>query len=153
MERVNKAFVRDPEPGEPTCPEPKGCGGVGVPVYAETLRAQLSAEARRSFRGEAYYCPNPTCAVAYFDAGGNTATLDQVNRPAYPKPASAPLCNCLGVTADQIVEEAKRGDRDRIRQLVSEAENHARRCATRMPSGLPCATEARRLFMTYLRQP
>ena len=144
---MNKAFVRDPEPPDPCCPERGGCGAVGVPVEAETLRAQLPEGALGGLRGPAYYCPNPGCEVAYFDALGATVALDLLLKPAYPKPLSAPLCNCLGVSAEEIVEEAQRGCRDRIRELVAEAGSGAHRCACRMPSGRPCVTEARRLFM------
>ena len=148
---MNKAFVRDPEPQDPCCPERKGCGSVGVPVEAATLRAQLSEEALRELQGDAFYCPNPACDVAYFDAWGATVALEHLAKPAYPKPPSAPLCHCLGVTAEEIVDEAQRGCRDRIRRLVAEAESGAQHCARRMPSGRPCTTEARRLFMANFK--
>lgn len=148
---MNKAFVRDPEPQDPCCPEQTGCGAVGVPVEQETLDAQLSKDARQTLQGQAFYCPNPVCEVAYFDAWGGTVPLDRVARPTYPKPDSALLCHCLGIRADEIIEEAKRGCRDRIRQLVAEAESGTHPCAKQMPSGRPCVTEARRLFMAYFR--
>jgi len=148
---MNKAFVRDPEPLDPSCPELGGCGSVGVPVVNETLRAQLPRDAVEGLQGAAYYCPNPNCEVAYFDALGATVALDLLAIPAYPKPASAPLCNCIGVTADEVIEEAQRGCRDLIRQLVAEAESDGCRCARRMPSGHSCATEARRLFMANFK--
>ncbi len=144
---MNKAFVRDPEPQDPCCPEPTGCGGVGIPVGDETLRAQLGEEALRTLRSPAYYCPHPGCEIGYFDAWGATVALDLLTQPAYPKPSSAPLCHCLGVSAEAIVEEAKGGRRDLIRRLVAEAETGAHACACRMPSGRPCVTEARRLFL------
>lgn len=148
---MNKAFVRDPEPRDPACPERGGCGAVGLPVVAETVRAQIPDEARQGLQGEVYYCPNPACDVAYFDALGGTVALDLVAHPAWPKPSSAPLCNCLGVTAEAIEEEAQRGCRDAIRRLVAHAESDVCRCATRMPSGRSCETEARKLFMASFR--
>lgn len=148
---MNKAFVRDPEPRDPSCPEPQGCGAVGVPVEEVTLSAQLSAETRQTLQTQAFYCPNAACGIAYFDAWGGMVALDQVAEPAYPKPASAPLCNCLGVAASEIMEDAKLGSRDRIRRLVAEAERSTCACAKRMPSGISCVTEARRLFMTHFK--
>ena len=148
---MNKAFVRDPEPQDPTCPEPKGCGTAGIPVDKETLVAQLSDATSQALHGQAYYCPSPGCHVAYFDAIGGIVALDEIARPAHPKPDGAPLCHCLGVHADEIIEEAKRGCRDRIRRIVAEAEQNASRCAKKMPSGRPCATEARRLFMAHFK--
>lgn len=144
---MNKAFVRDPDPPDPCCPERDGCGAVGIPVEVETLRAQLPEDAQGVLQGSAFYCPNPACDVAYFDALGATVPLDHLASPAWPKPSTAPLCNCLGVSAEEIVEEAQRGARDRIRRLVAEADQGAHRCARCMPSGRPCVTEARRLFM------
>lgn len=126
---------------------------MGISVWEEALGAQLSADVRSSLGPEVYYCPSPSCDVAYFDTTGNTLPLSVVARPAYPKPASAPLCRCLGVTAEAIIEEAKRGDRGLIRRLVAQAESDTRSCARRMPSGLPCATEARRLFMAFFPSP
>lgn len=148
---MNKAFVRDPDPRDPTCPEPQGCGSVGVPVEALTLEAQLPETVRRALQTQAYYCPSPGCQVAYFDAWGAIVALAEVVQPAYPKPAAAPLCNCLGIRADDIIADAKRGDRDRIRRLVAEADRDTHACARRMPSGRPCVTEARKLFMAHFR--
>ena len=148
---MNKAFVRDPEPRDPACPERGGCGAVGLPVVAETLEVQLPEDARRELQGEAYYCPNPSCDVAYFDALGATVPLDRVAHPAYPKPETAPLCRCLDVTADEVVAEAQLGRRDLIRRIVAHAESGGCRGTTRMPAGRSCATEARRLFMASFR--
>ena len=148
---MNKAFVRDPEPRDPSCPESKGCGSLGIPVTEETLRAQLPQGAARRLEGSAFYCPNPGCDVGYFDAWGATVALDLLARPAYPKPRTAPLCNCLGISADEIVEEAKRGCRDRIRELVTAADSDSAPCARQTPSGRPCVTEARRLFLAHFQ--
>ena len=146
---MNKAFVCDPEPRDPHCPEPGGCGSPGIPVTEETLRAQLPETAPRQLEGTAYYCPNPGCDVAYFDAWGTTLGLGLLARPAYPKPPTAPLCNCFGISAEEIIEEAERGCRDRIRELVAAGECASAACARRTPSGRSCVTEARRLFMAH----
>lgn len=153
LQGMNKAFVRDPEPRDPSCPEPRGCGATGLPVEEVTLGAQLSQDARRALQAQAFYCPNPACGIAYFDAWGGTVTLDRVEQPAYPKPVSSPLCNCLGIRADEIIEDAERGSRDRIRRLLTESQSGTLPCAKRMPSGRPCVTEARKLFMAHFRSP
>ena len=148
---MNKAFTRDPEPRDPCCPEPEGCGSLGTPVDRETLRAQLTEAAAEKLQGGAYYCPNPACEIAYYDAWGATVSVSALACPAWPKPPSAPLCACLGITAADIIEDARRGDRDRIRAVVDASQSDPARCAGRMPSGRSCATEARRLFLAHFK--
>src|SRR5688572_3151119 len=118
---MNKAFTRDPEPEEPRCPPPAGCGGPGMPVGRKTLLAQLPESLARAFSESAYYCPNPRCNVAYFDAWGAQAPASVLRRTSYPKTPAAPLCSCFGITAEQIRDEAKAGRKDLIRDLVARA--------------------------------
>jgi phosphoadenosine phosphosulfate reductase len=64
---MNKAFVREVDPPDPSCPEPRGCGATGSNVPLSALRAQLSTEDAARFPQGAYYCATPTCPVAFFD--------------------------------------------------------------------------------------
>lgn len=146
---MNKAFVKDPEPGEPRCPPPAGCAGIGVPVTRATLLAQLPGDVARRFADSACYCPSPSCEVAYFDAWGTVASRDALRRQAYPKSPAAPVCACFGITAGEIREAAEAGDKERVREMLSRAEGPDARCATESPSGGSCAVEVRRIFMEH----
>ena len=146
---MSKAFTRDPEPEEPRCPPPAGCGASGMPVGKKTLLAQLPESLARAFSESAYYCPNPRCNVAYFDAWGTQAPANAIRRTSYPKTPTAPLCSCFGITAEQIREEAKAGRKDLIRDLVARAASDEARCETEAPSGISCVVEARRIFLKH----
>lgn len=146
---MNKAFVKDPEPGEPRCPSPEGCDGIGTLVARNTLCAQLPPAAAARFSGSSYYCPNPSCAIAYFDSWGATAPCTVLRRMSYPKSATAPVCPCFGVTAEEIREEARAGRKARVREVLERAESNAARCQTESPSGASCAVEIRRIFLKH----
>ena len=146
---MSKAFTRDPEAPEPRCPLPAGCGSAGIPVSRKTLLAQLPESLARAFSESAYYCPNPRCNVAYFDAWGTQAPAAALRRTSYPKSPAAPLCSCFGVTAEQIREDAEAGRKDRIRELVARAASDEARCETEAPCGASCVVEARRIFLKH----
>ena len=146
---MNKAFVREPEPTEPRCPAPEGCDGFGTPVTRRTLLAQLPQDTARSFSESAYYCPNPGCQVAYFDAWGTSVSKTALRSLTYPKSPTAPVCFCFGITAEQIRKEAEAGRKDRVRELLAKAESPAARCETESPSGASCVAEIRRLFLKH----
>jgi hypothetical protein len=123
-----------------------------VPVSRKTLLAQLPAELARAFAASAYYCPNPRCAVGYFDAWGTQAPASVLRQPAYPKSPAAPLCSCFGITADQIREDAEAGRKDLVRDLVARAGSDQARCETEAPCGASCVVEARRLFLRHFAE-
>ncbi len=148
---MNKAFVKDPEPGEPRCPAPKGCGGLGSPVSRVTLVSQLPEVLAGKFSESAYYCANPSCQVAYFDTWGTTAERSSLSAAAYPKSPTAPVCSCFGFTADEVRTAAEAGRKDIVRDMVLKAEGDDAQCETKAPSGSCCATEIRRLFLHHLR--
>ena len=146
---MSKAFTRDPEAAEPRCPPPEGCGSAGIPVTRKTLLAQLPESLARAFSESAYYCPNPRCIVAYFDAWGTQAPATALRRTSYPKSPAAPLCSCFGITASEIREDAEAGRKDRIRDRVVRAASDEARCETEAPCGSSCAVDARRIFLKH----
>ncbi len=146
---MNKAFVRDPEPAEPRCPEPEGCGGIGIPVSRKTLLAQLLPDAADRFAETCYYCQNPGCPVAYFDSWGTFVATTALRNLAYPKSPTAPVCPCFGISEEEIREEAIAGRKERVRELLAKAESAAARCETESPTGASCAVEIRRIFLKH----
>jgi len=146
---MNRAFVREPEEGEPRCPLPDGCGGIGLGVTRKTLRAQLPDSAVQGLVGSCYYCLTPSCPVAYFDRWGTTVPCTALRTPAYAKSPDAPVCACFGVTAEAIREAAQAGRKDFVRELIARAEGPDARCETKSPSGASCVTEIRRIFMKH----
>ncbi len=141
--RMSRAFVRDPEPGEPLCP---GCGTPGDAVGLPTLEAQLGPEARHALGGTAFYCVNSECPTAYFNAWKASIPAGRLASPAYPKAAEAPICPCLGLTAPDIVADARAGRKERVRDLVERSQGPDARCTQRAPDGRPCTPRVLRLF-------
>ncbi len=149
---MNKAFVREPEPVEPRCPTLDGCEGIGVPVSRTTLLAQLPQEIAQRLSESSYYCPNPNCRVAYFDVWGVSVSQTSLRTSTYPKNPTAPVCSCFGITAQEILEEALAGRKERVRELLAKAESTEARCETESPSGASCVVEIRRLFLKHFAQ-
>ena len=148
---MSRAFVKEAETSEPACPAPPGCGGSGVPVSQATLEARLAPEAAARFTGGAFFCADPACVVAYFDAGRAWATRDELLAPAWPKHAAAPLCACFGVTREAIENFGRRGDKAAMRALLERVASPEARCERLAADGRSCATEARRFFLRALQ--
>jgi hypothetical protein len=146
---MNKAFVREPEDtGELHCPK---CGTAGTAVGRETLEAQLATESLARIAESGYFCPSPTCEVAYFDQFGRTVPREAMKRPAYPKDLDAPICGCFGFTRDDVEADVREGVVTRCRDLVAKSKSPAARCIIMAPSGQSCVPEVQRYFMK-LRQ-
>ena len=147
---MSRAFVKEAETPGPTCPAPRGCGGTGVPVSHVTLQARLQPAAAARFTGETFFCPDPACVVAYFDARGELATRDEMLAPATPKSPSAPLCACFGVPRETIEDFGRRGDNAAMKAFLKRAAASVARCERTTADGRSCATEARRVFLRAL---
>lgn len=150
---MNKAFVRDPDEGDPRCPALEGCGGPGVLVGSKTLDAQLDPAWRARLPATAYYCPEAQCPVGYFDAWGTVVPALEVRTAAWPKSPQAPVCSCRGLTASDIEADARAGRRERIRELDAYVGSGQARCETAAPGGRSCIADVRRLFMRALPPP
>ena len=148
-ERMNKAFVREVDPPDPSCPEPRGCGATGSNVPLTALRAQLSTEDAARFPQGAYYCATPTCPVVFFDRYGAQVEITALREVPFPKDPEGVVCACLSIRAAQIIDEARAGRRERIRSIVDAIRSDSGRCANTAVNGRPCEAEARRLFLQY----
>src|SRR5690348_17317473 len=132
VERMNKAFIKEPEDtGEAHCPR---CGSLGVAVGDATLSAQLSADDRRNLPETAWFCPFARCEVAYFDQFERTVGADRLSRPIYPKDPEAPICACFGFTCDEIEADVSEGVATRVRELLAKSKSPEARCAVMSPS-------------------
>lgn len=146
---MNKAFVRDPDPPDPRCP---ACGGHGQSVGAATLEAHLHAPARQLLSASAFFCPNPKCHVAYFDATGIDVAADMLRTRCYPKHDDAPICPCHDVMADDIIADARSGNPARVRDLIARATAPGARCSLASPSGQSCVEQVQRLYLRHLKR-
>jgi hypothetical protein len=140
---MSRAFVRDPEPGEPRCP---GCGALGDAVGLPTLEAHLPAEARSTLSGAAFYCVNPDCRTAYYNAWGSGVPVEKLTSPAWPKDPDAPICPCFGLRAEDVAADARDGRKDRVKDLMDRSQGADAKCALRCPDGRSCLPRVLRLF-------
>lgn len=145
---MSRAFVREPDAAQPRCPQPAGCGGLGEPVAAVTLRANLDDSVAATLTSEAYFCPDPGCDVAYFDAVGGRVGVDQLRERRWPKDGDAPLCACFGVHEATITGWGRDGRTDLMRAFLATAATPEARCLTRTHAGQSCVRNARRAFMS-----
>jgi Zinc binding domain len=140
---MSRAFMKDPEPGDPRCP---GCGGLGEPVGPTTMDAHLAAAARAPLGASAFYCADASCRTAYFNAWGAAVPADQVTGPAWPKDPEAPICPCFGMKAADVLADAREGRKERVKALVEKSRGPEARCATSAPDGVCCVPKVMRLF-------
>ena len=142
---MNKAFVREPDDnGQAYCPR---CQSLGVAVHEATLAAHLKPEALEELADTAWFCPFPTCPVAYFDVFERVATLEALLKSVYPKDASKPICPCFGFTTDEIEQDLAEGGVRRTRELVEKAKGPDARCSMESPTGQSCVAEVQRYYM------
>ena len=141
---MNKAFVRESDPGGEYCPQ---CGSLGQPVGRETVLAQLPATANPSLAVTANFCPHPQCEVAYFDMFERSVPVSALKSPVYPKDPDAPICACFGFTCAAIDEDIAEGVVTRTKEILERAKSEPTRCETLSPTGRSCVAEVQRYFM------
>jgi len=142
---MNKAFLREPDDHGPLkCP---ACGSLGVAVERETWEAHVTDAAASGLATSAYFCPFPTCPVAYFDMFERQVRVDALRHPVYPKDPQAPICPCFGFTTDEIDADVSEGGVARTRSLVEKAKGPEARCRTMSPTGVSCVGEVQRYYM------
>ena len=91
---MNKAFVREPDDtGQRNCPR---CRALGLPVGHEAVATHLKPNAQRAVGEGAFFCPTPTCEVAYFDLFDRMASTDDLTGRVFPKDPSAPVSPASG---------------------------------------------------------
>jgi hypothetical protein len=141
---MNKAFVKEQEDAGNRCPR---CRSPGQPVFQATLEAHVAADSLADFSSSAYFCPQASCAVAYFDQLERTIPVGSLTRPVYPKDPDAPICPCFGLTCEEIEADARAGDVTRLREHLRRAQSDEARCATSAASGQSCVAAVQRLYM------
>jgi hypothetical protein len=140
---MNKAFVREPDTTEVLCPR---CGAMGESTLRVAFEAHVPAEARRAMAASAYFCPTPSCPVAYFDAFEAVVTTEALSQPVYPKDPAAPLCACFGLTLDDVEADVAEGTPRRIRELLAKSKTPAARCDELSPTGRTCIPHVQRCY-------
>jgi hypothetical protein len=140
---MNKAFVRESDSTEVLCPR---CGAAGIDVPRATIERHVPAEALRALAATAFFCPTPTCPVAYFDAFEAQAGTEVLLQKVYPKDPSAPLCPCFGLTREDVEADVAEGTPRRIRELLAKSKSHAAHCDTASPTGRTCLPDVQRYF-------
>ncbi len=141
---MNKAFVKEQDSTEGRCPR---CGSPGTVVFQETLRAHLSPEILGHLTDSAFFCGQPRCSVVYFDLFDRIVEESSVKTPVYPKNPAAPLCQCFGLTCDEIEEDIREGGVTRTRACIEKAKSPEARCSVASPSGKSCIAEVQGYYM------
>ncbi len=140
---MNKAFVRESDSIDVLCPR---CGAAGIDVPRGTIEQHVPPEALRVLAATAFFCPTPTCPVAYFDAFEAQIGQEALLHPVYPKDSSAPLCPCFGLTRDDVEADVAEGTPRRIRELLARSKSPAARCEVASPSGRSCLPDVQRYY-------
>jgi hypothetical protein len=147
---VNKAFVRESDSTEVRCPR---CTAIGEEALRSAVEHLTTPEARRVLGATAYFCPTPTCEVAYFDAFEATVPVDQLTEPVHPKSPDAPLCPCFGLTRDDVATDAESAVPQRIRELYRRSKTDEAKCHELSPTGRCCLPEVQRLYFRLKGSP
>ena len=146
---MNKAFVREPEfDGRAYCP---ACKSLGEEIGVKVLDAQILPAERRRIGTSGWFCPFPTCEIAYFDLLGAQVPAVALRNSVYPKDPSAPLCACFGFDYDDLLADVADDKPMRIRELLAKSQTAEARCAELAANGQCCMREVQRLYMR-LRQ-
>jgi hypothetical protein len=142
---MNKAFCKEPDSSlPPQCPR---CGGDGVQVGPETLRAHLEPAAVESLAEPAYWCGGDSCPVAYFDLLERTVAAADARGLYWPKDPHGPLCCCHGLTVEDVDADLAEGSPTRVRKVVQQASQPGATCGTTSPDGRPCTARVQRYYM------
>lgn len=140
---MNKAFLREPDTTEVLCPR---CQAVGESVPWLTVQHHVPADKQPVLSASSYFCPTPTCPVAYFDAFESLVLAADLVRPVYPKDTEAPLCPCFGLTSDDVQLDVDEGTPRRIRELLAKSKSPEARCSETSPTGRTCMPLVQKLY-------
>jgi hypothetical protein len=114
----------------------------GKPVELLTVKALLTEPALQRINTAAHrFCPDPSCDVVYFDAGGASYVKSEIRVPVWQKEpfGDRTMCYCFGVSEESIRAEIQTTGRsdstERVRAHIA-----AGRCAceVRNPRGVCC---------------
>jgi hypothetical protein len=140
---MNKAFVRESDSTDVLCPK---CGGAGTESLSTAVASFVPAERRKTLAATVFFCPTPTCPVAYFDALEGSIDAEELTQPVCPKNPAAPLCGCFGLTRDDVAADVAEGTPRRIRELLAKSKSPAARCETASPTGRSCLPDVQRYY-------
>jgi CopZ-like zinc binding protein len=140
---MNKAFLREPDTTEVLCPR---CQAAGESVPWGTVQHHVPAEKQSGLSASSYFCPTPTCPVAYFDAFESQVLAADLIRPVYPKDPQAPLCPCFGLTTEGVQCDVDEGTPRRIRELLAKSKSADARCSEMSPTGRSCLPLVQKLY-------
>jgi hypothetical protein len=135
--------MKEGEQADPRCPE---CGALGEQVSLVTLKGHLEPGDCSSLGTRAYYCANSGCRTAYFNAWGVSIPFERMTRTSYPKDPEGPICPCFGLNVSDVVQDAREGKRERVRDLATKSQGPKARCAETCPDGVTCLPKVLRLF-------
>lgn len=130
------------------------CGAEGRPVERQTILHHIKHEHLDHVSGEAYrFCPDPICAVVYFNESRRRFTVDDLRELVGAKVTgdARPICYCFGFTEGDAREEIVRTGKSTIPATVSgliKASMCA--CEVRNPSGACCLGEVNRTVKRLL---
>ena len=141
---MNKAFIREPDQTADYCPR---CGTRGEPVGSKTLATYLTEEQRKQISASANFCRSPQCPVAYFDGFERQILASDLQRPAYPKDPTAPICACFGLTCDDIDQDVEEGVVTRTKAALKRAQSSQARCQEMAANGQPCIAHVQKYYM------
>ena len=141
---MNKAFVREPDADvRVTCP---ACGSLGTAVGAGPMETHVASEHRGRIGDAAWCCGNELCRVVYFNIFEQTVTVDQLRKPVYPYDLNSPICECFGLTWDDVDQDSREPIPVRIRELIAKSKTAEARCALLAVDGQCCTKEVQRLY-------
>mgnify|MGYP000884128081 CR=1 FL=1 len=141
---MNKAFVREPDQTVDYCPR---CGSQGQPVGGATLQAWLPGETSRRVSDPASFCPSPQCEVVYFDAFERVVLTTDLDRPVYPKDPNAPICECFGLTCDDIEQDVREGTVRRVKAILEKANSPEACCIRKAANGRSCVAFVQKYYL------
>ena len=140
---MNKAFLREPDATDVLCPR---CQAAGESVVWDTVRHHVPQERQSGLSASSYFCPTPSCPVAYFDAFESHVLATDLVRPVYPKDQSAPLCPCFGLTMEEVEADVENGTPHRIRELLAKSKSADARCGELSPTGRSCLPLVQKVY-------
>lgn len=117
-------------------------GTKGKPVELGTVKALLTSEALRQLNASPHrFCPEPTCAVVYFDESGHTYSKADIRVPVWQKEpfGNRTVCYCFGENeADMRSEIVATGSSDAVERVRAHISAGRCACEVRNPRGVCC---------------
>lgn len=141
---MNKAFTREVEDHGDHCP---ACGSIGTEVRQATLAAHLASSHLEALSSTAFFCPLPTCHIAYFDRFERSVEATDLLHAVYPKDPTAPICPCFGLTCEEIDADIEAGEVTRVKSHLARTKAEETHCTTMSPTGETCVAAVQRYFM------